>query len=228
MATINNIYVQVVDESVGRKSIIPQHPVEQGLPLTDNVKSEPITLSISGKIVNTSQYDAPTILSKLNALRDSGSLVKYAGRNLADNFMIESFDSDHPNTNWGGADFTMELVQVRVAKSSYSGNTNQTQKAAEKEKQTTSPTLTVGSIVVFTGGPVYVSSDAKKAAATRGRSTCKIAHINERSWSIHSYCLISTDGGMVYGWVDKSNIEGTGSSGTSGTTNLGTQQVTSK
>ena len=30
---------------------------------------------------------------------------------------------------------------------------------------------------------------------------------------------------MVYGWVDKSNIEGVASTSTSGTTNAGTQQV---
>ena len=77
-------------------------------------------------------------------------------------------------------------------------------------------------------------SDAKKAAATRGRSTCKITiapdtnKVLNNSWAIHKYHLISTDGKKVYGWVDKENIEGTGSTGTSGTTNGGTQQVTKK
>lgn len=225
MATINGIYIFVQDEDVSYSSLIPQHPVEKGFPLTDNVKDEPRTLSLSGKLVDTDQYKAATILYKLNDLRKAGSLIKYSGRNVVGNFMIKSFNTSHPNTNWGGCDFDMELVEVRIAQSSY--NPTQ-QKAAEKTKQKSNPTLAVGSTVVFTGGPVYVSSDATKAAARRGRSTCKITIINTRSWSKHDYHLISVDGGMVYGWVDKSNIEGTGSSGTSGTTNGGTQQVSKK
>ena len=81
--------------------------------------------------------------------------------------------------------------------------------------------------VVFKGGNVYVSSDAKKPAAKRGRSTCKITIINTRSWGIHAYHLISTDGKKVYGWVDKSNIEGLPTSSTNSKTNSGTKQTTS-
>lgn len=51
--------------------------------------------------------------------------------------------------------------------------------------------------------------------------------IGTASWSVHKYHLISTDGGMVYGWVDRSNIDGCVSTGTSGTTNAGTQQIKS-
>lgn len=229
MALINNIYIHVQEENIDRSSQIPQHPTETGLPLTDGVRMDPTTISISGKIVDTEQYTAATIISKLKTLQQKGSLVKYSGRNVSSNFMIQSFNTSHPNTNWGGADFDMELVEVRIAKSAYNPKTQQQQQqAAEKEKKVTAPTLKVGETVVFTGGPVYVSSDAEKAAANRNRSTCKITIINERSWSVHDYHLISTDGGKVYGWVDKSKIEGTGSSGTAGTTNAGTQQVKSK
>ena len=223
MATINGIYVFVEDEEVGRSSDVPQHPTEKGLPITDNVRNNPVSLSISGKIVDTSQYNAATILSKLDALRKGGSLIKYIGRNAVGNFLIKSFDTSHPNTNWGGADFSMELVEVRIAQSAYDPSK---QKKAEEEKKQTAPVLEVGAIVVFKGGSVYVSSDASQAAATRSRSTCKITKINNKSWSKHDYHLISTDGKKVYGWVDKANIEGTGSSGTSGTTNGGGQQVT--
>ena len=225
MATINGIYVFVEDENVGYSSTIPQHPVEKGLPITDNVRNEPITLSISGKIVDTSQYKAATILSKLQALRKGGSLIKYIGRNVMGNFMIKSLDTSHPNTNWGGADFDMELVEVKIAKSAYNPKKQQT---AEKDKAKNNPTLKVGALVVFKGGSVFVSSDAKKAAANRGRQTCKITKISTKSWSVHQYHLVSTEKKWpynVYGWVDKANIEGTGGSGTAATTNGGTQQV---
>lgn len=225
ISLINDIYVLVESEQLSRESNITQHPTEQGLPLTDVIRSEPKAISISGRIVDTEQYKAETVISKLDELRTSGSLIKYQGRNTAGNFAIKSFNTSHPNTIWGGAEFDMELVEVKIAKSAYNP-----QKSAQKQTQSkkSNPTLEVGSIVVFKGGPVYVSSDATKPAANRGRSTCKITIINSRSWSKHSYHLISTDGKMVYGWCDKSNIEGTGNAGTAGTTNGGTQQLKRK
>ena len=217
MATINNIPILVVDEEFSRETEVPRHPVEKGLPLTDTVRASPKAISLSGKIANTNKLKTKDIISKIETLRTGGSLVKYIGRNTAGNYLIKSFNTQHPNTNWGGADFSMELVEVRIAKSSYNSKKSTSNK--------NNPVLKVGSIVVFKGGYVYVSSDAKKPAAKRGRSTCKITIINTRSWAKHQYHLISTDGKMVYGWVDKSNIEGTGNKGTSANTNGGTQQV---
>ena len=180
-------------------------------------------MSLKGKIVDVKGTKANDILSKLKELQKKGSLVKYVGRNSVSNLQIQSFSTSHPYTNAGGADFDMTLKEIRIAKSAYNKSANTAQKKQEQKKN--SPDLSVGSIVVFKGGSVYVSSDATKPAATRGRSTCKITIINTRSWSKHSYHLISTDGGMVYGWVDKSNIEGVPSSGTATKTNGGTQQV---
>ena len=220
MALINNIYITVEDEQFSRSSSITQHPTEQGLPTTDSARSEPNGLSISGKIVDTDQYKSEMAIEKIDELRKNGSIIKYAGRHTAGNFMIKSFNTGQPNTLWGGAEFDMELVEVRIAKNAYNPA-----KSAQSQSNKSSPSLSVGSIVVFTGGPVYVSSDATKPAANRGRSTCKITIINSRSWSKHDYHLISTDGGMVYGWCDRSNIEGTGNAGTSGVTNGGMQQL---
>lgn len=220
MATINNIPVLVETEDISRESEIPQHPVEKGLPLTDTVKSNPKTLSINGKIANTNKYKTKDIIAKIESLRKNGSLIKYVGRETSGNFLIRSFKTQMSNKNWGGADFDMELIEVRIAKSAYNAKSSSSSSKA--------PVLKVGSIVVFKGGYVYKSSDAKKPAAKRGRSTCKITIINTRSWSIHDYHLISTDGKKVYGWVDKANIEGTGNKGTASKTNGGTQQVNSK
>lgn len=220
MALINDIYVLVEDEQLSRESAISQHPTEQGLPLTDIIRSEPKTISLSGKIVDNDQYKSEEAIAQIEELRTTGSLIKYNGRTVAGNFAIKSFNTSHPNTVWGGAEFDMELVEVKIAKVAYNSS-----KGRKKKTQKKSPKLEVGAIVVFKGGPVYVSSDAAKPAANRGRSTCKITIINERSWSKHDYHLISTDGKMVYGWCDKSNIDSAGNSGTSGVTNGGTQQL---
>lgn len=225
MALINNLYVFVENESLSRDNEITQHPVEKGLPLTDTIRKNPKSLSIDGKIVDAGKLTANEIISKIEALRVAGSLITYKGRNTVGNFQIKSFNTSHPNTNWGGADFDMELVEVRIAKSSYNPK-----KSTAKQNKTVkkNPVLKVGSIVVFLGGSVYVSSDAKKPAATRSRSTCKITKISTKSWSVHQYHLISTDGKKVYGWVDKKRIEGAGNAGTGSVTNSGTQQVKKK
>lgn len=218
MALLNNLYIFVESEDAKYDIESSTHPVEKGIELTDSIRKKPISISLTGKIVDTGNVKASEILSKIKKLQSSGSLVKYSGRNIVNNLQIQSFNTSHPNTVWGGCDFDMELKEVRIAKSSYNPSAQSTAKA-----NTTAP-IGVGSIVVFKGGNVYKSSDAKTAAAKRGRSTCKVTIINERSWSIHDYHLISTDGGKVYGWVDKSNIEGT-SANVKSTTASGTQQV---
>ena len=220
MALINNLYVFVEDEEISRDIESTSHPVETGIEITSTIRKKPVEISLKGKIVDVDGMTASEILSKLDELRKKGSLISYSGRNTAQNLQIQSFHTTHPYTNAGGADFDMTLKEVRIAKSSYKKTS--TDKASNKKNN---PDLSVGSIVVFKGGSVYVSSDATKAAANRGRSTCKITIINTRSWAKHQYHLISTDGKKVYGWVDKSNIEGVTSDSTSATTNGGVQQT---
>lgn len=226
MALLNGMYIHVTDEQLSRDVETTSHPVESGIPLTDTVRAKPFVISLSGKIVDYGDMKASEVLSKLNALKDSGSLIEYRGRNVAANMQIQSLNTTHPNTNHGGADFDMELKEVRIAKSAYVPKKSSTEK--EKVAKSNKAAIAVGSTVVFKGGKVYVSSDAKKAAATRSRSTCKVTIISNKSYSVHKYHLISKDGKGVYGWVDGSNIEGVPTTSTSGKTNAGTQQVKKK
>lgn len=226
MAILNGLYIHVIDESVGREVDATSHPVEEGVPITDTVKGKALEIALSGKIVDYGNMKASQVIDKIKAWQASGSLILYQGRNTASSMQIRSFQTDHPNTINGGADFSMTLTEVRIAKSAY---VPKKESDTEKEEAAKAdPDIKVGDIVVFKGGPVYVSSDAKKAAATRGRSTCKCTIISTKSWSIHQYHLISTDGGKVYGWVDRENIEGLASTSTSGKTNAGKQQTTKK
>lgn len=222
MATINGLSIFVEKESVKRSIESTEHPTEKGLPLTSNVQRQPITLSLEGAIISNGKYSANQIKSKIEKLQSAGSLINYKGRNSFKNLQIQSFDGEWSNKVWGGFSYSMELKEVRIAKPSYVKKTSKKQGTAKKNN----PTLKIGARVIFKGGYVYVSSDAKKAAAKRGRSTCKITNINTRSWAKHQYHLISTDGKMVYGWVDKANIEGCSStSSTKPKTKSGTQQV---
>ena len=223
MAILNGLYIHVVDENAEREVDATSHPVEEGVPTTDTVSVKALSIALSGKIVDYDGMKASQVLAKIRAWQEAGTLMLYQGRNVASSMQIRNFETTHPNTNNGGADFSMTLKQVRIAKSAYvPKKASDTEKEAAAKKNVT---ITVGSIVVFKGGSVYVSSDAKKKAATRNRSTCKVTKISTKAWSVHQYHLISTDGGKVYGWVDKANIEGVETTSTSGTTNAGTQQT---
>ena len=222
MAILNGLYIHVVRESASREVQATSHPVEDGLPLTDTVKAKALSIKLSGKIVDYDAIQASQVIAKIKSWQESGSLITFRGRNIASNMQIRSFDADYPNTVSGGADFSMVLEQVRIAKSSYATKRGTTEKEEAAKKNVA---LTVGAKVVFTGGSVYVSSDATKAAATRSRSTCEVTKISTESWSVHPYHLVSTDGGKVYGWVDRAYIEGVQPTSTSGTTNAGTQQI---
>lgn len=226
MALLGGYYVFVEDEEVARDVKGTSHPAESGLDVTSTIRREPVQISLKGKIVDYGNMSASDVLAKLYELQKKGTLLSYTGRNAQQNLQIHQFTTSHPNTNAGGADFTMTLKEIRIAKSSYtSASASSTSTKTTTAEKKNNPDLSVGAIVVFTGGSVYVSSDAATAASTRGRSTCKITIINTRSWAKHPYHLISTDGKMVYGWVDKANIEGVTSNGTAATTNGGTQQT---
>lgn len=223
MAILNGLYIHVATESMERDVSATSHPVEEGLPTTDTVKAKALSISLSGKIVDYGSMRSEQVVAKLLAWQEAGTLLLYQGSNVASSMQIRSFKPDYSSTISGGADFTMVLEQVRIAKSAYVPKKESTKERETETKK--SPEIKVGSIVIFKGGPVYVASDAKKPSATRSRSTCEVTIINTRSWSVHSYHLISTDGGRVYGWVDKANIEGVVGTSTSGKTNAGTKQV---
>ena len=67
-------------------------------------------------------------------------------------------------------------------------------------------TVSKGDTVTFTGGPVYISSTAAKAAKEKNvTSTCKVTAVNTKG--THPYHCISQDGKGVYGWVDKADVK---------------------
>lgn len=223
MALLNGLYLFVQEENISESVDSTSHPVETGIDITDTIRVEPLEISLSGYIVDTGSAKARDIRADVQKLKNKGSLITYNGRFTADNMQIQSFDTGHTSDVWGGMSFSMSLKEVRTAKSAY--NAPSSTGASSNGTANTTQEIKVGSIVVFNGGNVYVSSDATKAAAKRNKSTCKVTIISTASYSIHQYHLISTDGGMVYGWVDKSNIEGTSGTSTAATTNGGTQQV---
>lgn len=228
MAILNGLYLHVTDETVIEEMEITAHPVEIGEPTTDTARPKQTIVTLKGKLVDYQTGSGGTmyaiqVYEELDKLRRNRSVIKYAGRQAFADLCIRVLETSRQNTTSGGADFTLELVGLSNAHNSYTPSATVTAQQVEAAIQT--PTIVVGSIVVFKGGSVYVSSDAPKAASTRNRSTCKCTKINTKDYAIHQYHLISADGGNVYGWVDKANIEGVEPTITNGKTNAGTSQA---
>ena len=115
MASLNGIYIFVKDEQLKRSVDVTSHAVESGIELTDHVKAQARTLSISGEIVGTS---SAANQQKIKDMMNNGTLINYSGRNIMKNAQITSFNTSHPNTIWGGCSFDLELKEVSIAKSS--------------------------------------------------------------------------------------------------------------
>lgn len=225
MALLNGIYVNVVDERMEDDVEVTSHPVEQGADIADHVNIRSDTLSLSGNIVSTDTLSAAEILDQIQSWKRSKTPVRYEGRNYGDMFWIIGCPTAHPNTVKGGCTFDMTLKRLRIAQNAYVADEN-----TQPETVTAQPSvgnLEVGQTVVFTGGDVFVSSDAQTKAATRGRSTCEVTLLSRADWSVHPIHLVSTDGGMVYGWVDEGNIAGVQSDNTETKpqTDAGLQQI---
>lgn len=118
MAYINRYYLFVDSdgESTNRSVSISDHPVEEGMVITDNVKPEPLEISISGKLVGA---DAETVKDNLKALMERGSYVKYIGKEILSNAVILKFDTSRDSKIDGGMLFDMTIREIRVAQSAY-------------------------------------------------------------------------------------------------------------
>ena len=132
MALINNTYVHVTSEQLQRGVTVTEHPVEEGLPITDNVKRNAVVLSLKGEIVKVGSTKAKTIISSLAKLHQKGKYVKFVGRNVMNNALITEFETEHTNAIVGGCTFSMTLKEVRIAKSAYVSKGN---KVTGKQKQ---------------------------------------------------------------------------------------------
>lgn len=167
MALINNNYVFVKDESVTRDTESTSHPVEKGIDITDHIHRKPIEISLTGSIGNHNGKKAYDIINNLKNLQNSGSLIKYVGRNSAGNMQIQSFNTSHPNTVWGGCEFDMVLKEVRIAQPAYKAKTLKsskkvgTQQVSKGENKNVYHTVKKGDTIWKLVTKTYKSLDPK-------------------------------------------------------------------
>lgn len=116
MALLNDIYIFVKTESTASNIEVSTHPVEKGIDITDNVRKKPLTLSLTGEIVGA---ESPSIRAKIESLHTKGKPVRYLGRRLLKLAQITAFTASYSNQVTGGFEFTMDLSEVRTAKTPY-------------------------------------------------------------------------------------------------------------
>lgn len=130
MATLNGLYLFVVDENMGYGVEVTEHPVETGIEISDHVKRKGVTLSLSGEIVGK---NAANVLSKILKMHQTGTLCKYSGRTRMSNCLITEFSTSHPHTIWGGCEFNMTLKEIRTASTSYKKTKQDTKKSGTQQ-----------------------------------------------------------------------------------------------
>lgn len=141
MSYINGYYIFVENEKVSRDVDVSSHPVEKGLDITDNIKRSPITISLSGLIVdyknsNGATVTAKTVYQNLINLNAKGLYVKYEGVNSISNAIIEKLETENTNAVNGGYSFSMDIKEIRIAQSAYVAPQVQ-QKSKSGTQQTT-------------------------------------------------------------------------------------------
>lgn len=143
MALIDNkYYIFVEEEEATLSANVTQHPVETGIKVTDNVKQQPITLTVSGKIVAVGDTSATTIREALRQLNQYGIVVRYQGVHILPEAVISNLKTKATAEISGGYDFEMDLTQIRIVKSAYkaAAKTATTTKQVTTKKTTTTTT----------------------------------------------------------------------------------------
>lgn len=86
------------------------------------VRTEFTNYDMETNVISSSEEkSAAWVLDCLKNWQKNGALVVYEGRNYLANYQIRSFNSEHPNTVTGGADFSMTLREFKGAANSYAG-----------------------------------------------------------------------------------------------------------
>src|SRR5690606_11553603 len=78
---------------------------------SDHVKQNPSIINLRGQMTE----DAADKLQVLKKYQKEGTLLKYVGRNVYSNMVIEELDREHGVNNRNGFQFNIKLKQVRIA-----------------------------------------------------------------------------------------------------------------
>lgn len=113
MPYIKEVLIDVITGvSVKESSSTTDHALEDGEQITDHVKSDPTTISLSGVILDN--MDEKVL--KLRKYRESGEVISYNYMSPLSNMIITGFSRDYSKDIKDGYAFTMSLKQIKMAK----------------------------------------------------------------------------------------------------------------
>ena len=101
----------ITSESPKDSATVTDKPVESGQDISDHVKQNSSSINIRGQMTE----DAADKLQILKRYQKDGELLKYVGRNIYSNMVIEEIDREHGVDNRNGFQFNIKLKQVRIA-----------------------------------------------------------------------------------------------------------------
>lgn len=134
MAKIGDVSIFVLSESVKNDVQSTTHPVEKGIDITDHIKLEPVTISVSGEIIGDDGKN------EIEQMMKNGEIVSYKGSSTIANAQIVSFSCEYTNEIAGGCNFNMEIKEIRVAKSAYQKNSKTSDRKSNGSQQKQSNT----------------------------------------------------------------------------------------
>lgn len=132
-----------IQESFTNTVNVTSYPMEKGLPITDGVQRQPKTFSIAGKILAKNNSEAKKIYAALEKKQNAGTLVTYVGRTTAKNVIITSMSPSYDSTVGNGMNISIDLQEIKIAKSPYVKKKTTKKKGGKKPKSNTKKTKKV-------------------------------------------------------------------------------------
>ncbi|MED3779406.1 LysM domain-containing protein [Heyndrickxia sporothermodurans] len=134
MGKLAGYKISNIEESFTNSVDVTSYPVEKGLPITDGVKRQPKTFSISGHILAKTHSDAMKVYNALEKKQNSGTIVTYVGRTTAKNVIITSMNPSFNSSIANGMDISINLQEIRIAKSPYVKKKTTKKQSGKKSK----------------------------------------------------------------------------------------------
>jgi len=112
-AMLGEVELNVVEsEKPDYSNDITDNPVESGVAVSDHVRPKPLSFTISGTVAGA---DAGAKVETLRQYSVTGQLLRYVGRNIFENMVIETLSTTHDVEVKKGFKFEIDLKQVRIA-----------------------------------------------------------------------------------------------------------------
>jgi len=114
VAVLQDVLLDMVEADKPKRAYnITSKAVEDGVNISDHMKEQPTTLSISGMILG---HDAWPRLQQIIQYQERRQLVTYTNRVIHSNMAITSIDTDHGRDTANGLKFTIQMKHVRRAR----------------------------------------------------------------------------------------------------------------